>query len=553
MMESQRNILLIGLIFVSFLLWQQWQFDHQPEQTPQMTATTTQSDTFIPESTPMATTTQPTNVPSKGQRIEVLSDVLQLTIDTQGGDIISAQLPAYRETLKDDTSALQLLNNTPEKLYIAQSGLIGFHGPDAMKTGRPVYQIQQERYELSADQDTLNVPLILTTAPGMQVTKTFVLKRGQYDIEVRYDIENQTKTPLQLQMYGQLKQRIHTDIEESSSGAFVPSAYRGAVYSSQDNHYKKISFNDLQESSLNKITPGGWIGMMQHYFTSVWIPYQEDRNQYYSRVLPQSDQAIVGFKSPLVQVDSLAHGQLTARLWLGPKLQDEMAQVAPYLNLTVDYGWLWFISQPLHWLLDLLHNLIANWGLSIIFLTFVVRSVMYPLTKAQYVSMAKMRLLQPKLMSLKERYGEDRQKMSQAMMELYKKEKVNPLGGCLPVLLQMPIFIALYWTLMESVELRHAPFILWIEDLSVKDPFFTLPILTGVTMYIMQKMNPATVTDPVQQKVMQFMPVLFTVFFLWCPAGLTLYWLVSNILTIIQQLLIFKQLQQQGLHTRQAN
>lgn len=552
MMESQRNILLVALVFVSFLLWQQWQIEHMPETAVQDTASTQVTENFIPQSTQAAEPVLDTPVVStQGQRIEIISDVLRLTLDTQGGDILSAQLLAYDAQLHDHAEPYQLLDNTPEGLYIAQSGLIGLHGPDASPKGRPVYTAAQTQYSLAAGQDVLQVPLTLTTERGLKITKTITLKRGQYDVAVRYDVTNTTQEPVQVQMYGQLKQSTSRDIGESGS-AFVPSAFRGAVYSTKDNHYKKLSFSDVQSNNLNKTSEGGWIGMMQHYFTTVWIPNQDENHQYYSRSIQNGNLALVGFKSPLAQIQPGQQDTITSTLWIGPKLQDEMAKVAPFLNLTVDYGWLWFISQPLHWLLALLQTFVLNWGVAIILLTFVVRSVLYPLTKAQYTSMAKMRLLQPKMMNLKERYGDDRQRMSQAMMELYKKEKVNPLGGCLPVLVQMPIFIALYWTLMESVELRHAPFMLWIHDLSIKDPFYVLPVLTGVSMYFIQKMSPTTITDPVQQKVMQMMPVLFTVFFLWCPAGLTLYWLVSNVLTIVQQLMIYRQLEKKGLHTRQA-
>lgn len=555
-MESQRNIILIGLVFVTFLLWQQWQITHRaPVDSSQPTEIVPEKDSFIPQSTTLATPesvlTQSAAEHEAGNIVVVSSDVLRLKINTLGGDIIEAQLLAYDESLDDPRQPFTLLDSRPQHLYVAQSGLIGANGPDANKDGRPVYTTLQTEYHLSDAQTSLAVPLTFRDANGLEVTKTFTLKRGQYDVDVCYDLRNQTSKPAYVQMYGQLKQQVESD---ASSALFVASAFRGGVYSNKDNHYKKVSFSDMGDSNLNKASQGGWIGMIQHYFASVWIPASDaGENQFYSRLVHQGESGIMGFKSPLVTIPTGEEAQINAMLWVGPKLQDQMAQVAPYLNLTVDYGWLWFIAQPLHWLLEVLHHFVFNWGIAIILLTFVVRMVMYPLTKAQYTSMAKMRLLQPKLMSLKDRYGDDRQRMSQAMMELYKKEKVNPLGGCFPILLQMPIFIALYWTLLESVELRHAPFMLWINDLSMKDPFFTLPVLTGVSMYFIQKMSPTTVTDPVQQKVMQMMPVIFTVFFLWCPAGLTLYWLVNNILTIVQQMVIFKQLEKKGLHTRQAS
>lgn len=288
--------------------------------------------------------------------------------------------------------------------------------------------------------------------------------------------------------------------------------------------------------------------MLEHYFVSAWIPRDAAGANVYTRVV--GNLGDIGVRLPNKTIADGQSAEIKSTLWVGPKLQNEMAAVAPNLDLTVDYGWLWFIAKPLHWLLSMIQGVVVNWGLAIIVLTFIVRGAMYPLTKAQYTSMAKMRMLQPKLQAMRERIGDDRQRMSQEMMELYKKEKVNPLGGCLPLILQMPIFIALYWALMESVELRHSPFFGWITDLSAQDPYYILPLLMGASMFLIQKMSPTTVTDPMQQKIMTFMPVMFTFFFLWFPSGLVLYWLVSNIVTLIQQTLIYKALEKKGLHSK---
>ncbi len=304
----------------------------------------------------------------------------------------------------------------------------------------------------------------------------------------------------------------------------------------------------MQDKNLNLSVKEGWVAMLQHYFASAWVPRTDETSNLYTRV--SNGQGYIGVRMPMVTIPAGQDANIDATLWVGPKLQNQMAAVAPHLDLVVDYGWLWFIAKPLHMLLDFIHSVVGNWGVAIIVLTFVVRGVMYPLTKAQYTSMAKMRMLQPKLQEMRERIGDDRQRMSQEMMELYKKEKVNPLGGCLPLILQMPIFIALYWALMESVELRHAPFFGWIHDLSAQDPYYILPILMGVSMFFIQKMSPSTITDPMQQKIMNFMPIMFTFFFLFFPAGLVLYWLVSNIVTLIQQTLIYRSLEKKGLHTR---
>lgn len=545
-MESQRNLLVIGLLVVSFLLWQQWNADKAPK--PQ-TVAVTQTDSSVPAAS------NATDVPgekaqtSTRQLIKLSSDQLELLVDTQGGDIVDAKLLQHT-VAQDSNDPFPLLMDKPGRLYVAQSGLIGRDGPDSRPEGRPSYTSAQTEYKLVEGQDKLVVPLTWTSPEGVTFTKEFVLTRGKYTIGVDYQVTNSSTKPLELQFYGQLKQTIAAP-EDQQSHALMASAYRGAAYSTTDIRYQKETFDNMKETSLNTSTTGGWVGMLQHYFVTAWTGDTAGQNQLYSRVVANGQEAIIGLKEPVANVAPGAAVTLGSTLWIGPKLQDEMATVAKHLDLTVDYGYLWFIAQPLFQLLQFLHGLVSNWGVAIILITLIVRGGMYPLTKAQYTSMAKMRMLQPKLTALRERFGDDRQKMSQAMMELYKQEKVNPLGGCFPILIQMPIFIALYWTLMESVELRHAPFALWLTDLSVKDPYYVLPLLMGATMWWIQKMSPTTVTDPMQQKVMQFMPIIFTFMFLWFPSGLTLYWLVSNIVTIIQQTMIYRQLEKKGLHSRE--
>ena len=289
--------------------------------------------------------------------------------------------------------------------------------------------------------------------------------------------------------------------------------------------------------------------MIEHYFVSAWVPPQDQTNSLYSK-MTQNGNAIIGVVGQSVDIEPGQSVDIQSSLYLGPKDQDTLKQIARGLDLTVDYGFLWWISQPLFTFLQFIHSLVGNWGFSIILITIVVKGAMYPLTKAQYESMAKMRALKPKMDALKERYGDDKQKMQQAMMEMYKKDKVNPMGGCFPLLLQMPIFLALYWVLLESVELRHADFIFWITDLSVKDPYFVLPILTGLSMYLLQKLQPMTMTDPMQQKIMQFMPVAMSLFFFIFPAGLVLYWLISNIITLIQAKIIYASMEKRGLKTK---
>ncbi|NQZ94578.1 MAG: membrane protein insertase YidC [Moritella sp.] len=546
-MESQRNLLVIGLLFVSFLLFTEWQNKDNPVAVP----TTTQAFTNGLTGDVPAGSDSSTDAPNSKQSnnlITISSDVLELTIDTLGGDIVRADLLEHATEL-DAEERFTLLQNDATNVYVAQSGLIGENGPDANVNGRPQYSTTATSFTISGD--TLSIPLSYTDANGVEFTKTFTLTRGNYDVDVSYKINNQSANAISVQMYGQLKQNIDLATDESSG--MMMKAYRGAALGTTDKRYEKYDFGDISDANLSRTTTAGWVGMLQHYFVSAWIP-GNSQNHFYTLNIGRTDftqgQAIIGFKQPVEAIAANSETTLSAKLWLGPKLQDQMGELVEGLDLTVDYSWLWFIAQPLFQLLQFFHGLVGNWGIAVIMITFTVRGAMYPLTKAQYTSMAKMRLLQPKLTALREKCGDDKQKMSQSMMALYKEEKVNPLGGCFPMIIQMPIFISLYWALMESVELRHAPFALWINDLSAQDPYYVLPLLMGVTMYMIQKMSPTQVQDPMQQKVMQFMPVMFTFFFLWFPAGLVLYWLMSNVVTIIQQTIIFRSLEKQGLHSK---
>ncbi|MGQ3905661.1 membrane protein insertase YidC [Mixta calida] len=542
-MDSQRNLFLIAFLFVSFMIWQAWQTDHAPQ--PQQTQTT--------QNTTVAGDAANQGVPASGQgkTITVKTDVLSLNINTRGGDVEQAQLLTYPDKL-GSSQPFQLLETSSAFLYQAQSGLTGRNGPDNPNNGaRPLFTTTQDHFELADNQSELRIPMTFTAENGAVYTKTFVLKRGEYAINVEYQVNNATQQPLEVAMFGQLKQTIdlpkHRD---TGSNNFALHTFRGAAYSTSDEKYEKYKFDTIADNeNLSTTTANGWVAMLQQYFATAWVPRTAGSNTLYTSNLGNGI-AAVGYKSAPVTVAPGSQQTLAATLWVGPEIQDKMAAIAPHLDLTVDYGWLWFISQPLFKLLKFLHSFIGNWGFSIIVITFIVRGIMYPLTKAQYTSMAKMRMLQPKIQAMRERLGDDKQRMSQEMMALYKSEKVNPLGGCLPLVIQMPIFLALYYMLMGSVELRHAPFALWIHDLSAQDPYYILPILMGVTMFFIQKMSPTTVTDPMQQKIMTFMPVIFTVFFLWFPSGLVLYYIVSNLVTILQQQLIYRGLEKRGLHSR---
>ncbi|QFU25104.1 membrane protein insertase YidC [Shewanella eurypsychrophilus] len=543
-MESQRNILLIGLLFVSFLLWQQWQMDQAPQPVAtELTSVSTVSNTTNAHSSdvPDADSALPAAVAASKELITVTTDQLIIKINPIGGDIVYSALVEHKLELDNDEPFV-LLEQTNDINYIAQSGLIGRNGIDSSSKGRAHFDSASREYTLASSQDTLEVPLTFVAENGATYTKMFIFHRGQFKVDVDYVINNKTDQQLQVQMYGQIKHSI----KQSESSMMMPT-YRGAAFSTQDTRYEKYSFDDMADSNLDKKTIGGWAAMLQHYFVSAWVPPADDQNIIFSSI-SAGGQANIGFRGAIYDIAPGTTQSINSQFYVGPKDQEALSAISDSLNLVVDYGFLWWLAVPIYKLLMFFQSLVTNWGIAIILITLTVRGMLYPLTKAQYTSMAKMRNLQPKLAELKERFGDDRQKMGQGMMELYKKEKVNPMGGCLPILLQMPIFIALYWVLLESVELRHAPFMLWITDLSVQDPYYVMPILMGISMFVMQKMQPMAPTmDPMQVKMMQWMPVVFTVFFLWFPAGLVLYWLVGNLVAITQQKIIYAGLAKKGL------
>ncbi|RRS07315.1 membrane protein insertase YidC [Pseudoalteromonas sp. J010] len=543
-MESQRTFLFIGLLLVSFLLFQEWTQEQNQPQTGTSAAahqvansTPTEDQTDVPASSqsdvPVVATQATRSV------ISITTDVLAVKVDTKGGDIVEAKLLQHAETHGSDQPYL-LLGEFDAKQYISQSGLIGLNGPDANKSGRPVYKSTQTHYELAGD--TLRVPLTFTDEKGVQYTKTYIFNAGKYDVGLEYHVNNTTADPVQVQLYTQIK-RTRQD-----KGSMVDQTYLGAAYGTAEEPYEKYSFSDMAEANLNKNTQGGYVAFLQHYFVSAWVPDQQTNNTVYTTL--RSGNGIIGMKSEPTNVQANTAATITATYYMGPKDTEALEAIQEDLDLTVDYGWLWFISQPLLTLLKFLYGILGNWGLAIIAITLIVKTALYPLTKAQYTSMAKMRMLQPKMQALKERYGDDRQKFGQAMMEMYRKEKVNPMGGCFPLLLQMPIFLALFYVFLESTELRHAEFVLWLTDLSAMDPYYVLPVLFGASMFLTQKLQPMTVTDPMQQKMMTYMPVVFSIFFIWFPSGLVLYWLVSNLISIAQMLIIYRGMEKKGMKVR---
>lgn len=542
-MEQQRNILLIVLLCVTLFLFWNWNSDkvnaaklaEQEALAAQMVDSTTNSESSL------------------GKIVTLKSDNLLLSINLNGGDIIDAKLlKVMKEQGKDEPFHLLMTNNL--FIYQAQSGAVGKDGPDSKV--RPVYTTAATDYELKDGENSVSASLVYEEN-GVTYTKTYTLDRNSYVVKLNYKVDNHSDKPVQMSFYSQLKQTedISSLQKDDSSFAMVASAYRGTAYSSDDSRYEKIKLeNIIDEKHPDINTKNGWVAMIQHYFVSAWIGDENAKgNIIYSQAANNNTAAIIGIRTDNTSIDAGTSYDFNSKLWVGPKDQEAMAAVADNLDLTVDYGWLWFISIPLFKILSFFHSLVGNWGFSIILLTLVVRGVMFPLTKAQYTSMAKMRLLQPKMIELRERYKDDRAKLGQETMRLYKTEKVNPLGGCLPLIIQMPIFIALYWTLMESTELRQSSFILWITDLSVYDPYFVTPILYGISMFFLQKMSPTPITDPIQKKVFMAMPFVFTFMFCTFPAGLTLYWLVSNCFTIFQQVIIFRSLEKRGLSMKKTN
>lgn len=551
-MDIKRSILLVALAVVAYLLVLQWNQDYGQAALPAETSREQSANTQLPE-TPTTQTAEgvQSDIPAVGgeqptsalpdtqattQLIRVRTDVLDVAIDPRGGDIVDLRLPEFPRRQDRPDIPFQLFERSGERTYEAQSGLIG-DGPDK-SSGRPLYSTEQQQYQLADGQDQLVVDL-KHSENGVNYTKRFTFDRSNYDLRVSYLIDNQSEEPWTGYMFGQLKRDSSGD--PSSSTATGTATYLGAALWTKDEPYTKVSMGDMDDKSLKKTVEGGWIAWLQHYFVTAWIPAPGQTNQVQTRKDSQGNY-IIGFTSPGVTVAPGSQGETYATLYAGPKSQDELEELSPGLRLTVDYGILWFIAQPIFWLLQNIHALLGNWGWSIIALTIVIKLAFFPLSAASYRSMARMRAVSPKMAALKEQFGDDRQKMSQAMMELYKKEKINPLGGCLPILVQMPVFLALYWVLLESVEMRQAPWMFWITDLSIKDPFFILPIIMGLTMFIQQQLNP-TPPDPMQAKVMKLLPIIFTFFFLWFPAGLVLYWVVNNVLSIAQQWYITRKIE----------
>ena len=556
-MQWARNLILVGLAIVSYLMILAWQQDYgntspssaaesavnhpvEAVKATDLPSVSPVSNADVPvvatkADLPVSVATQPSS-----SLIHIKTDVLDLQIDPTGGDVVSLALPTYTKTVNSKES-FNLLENNRQRVFIAQSGLIGANGADASPEGRPVYTVAKTNYALADNQNTLEVPLYFTDKNGVEIQKIFTFTKGKYDIAVRYNIINHSQSAWQGLMFAQLKRDGSEDPSASNQGMGM-ATFLGGAWGAGEKTYNKVEFTDFSEEAVKETSKGGWTAIVQHYFVAAWIPDANSTNHLNSRANKEKGEYFIGFTSPDLTVAAGMQNSIQAKLYAGPKIQDHLKVLSPGLELTVDYGWLWFIAQFLFWVLKALHGFLGNWGWSIVFLTLFVKLAFFHLSATSYKSMANMRRVTPDMQRIKEQYGTDRAKMSQAMMELYQKEKINPISGCLPMLVQMPVFLALYWTLMESVELRHAPWLLWITDLAAMDQYFVLPLIMGLTMYVQQLLNPQP-TDPMQAKVMKLMPVIFTVFMLWFPSGLVLYWVVNNTLSIIQQWVITRQIE----------
>lgn len=538
-METQRLFLYLALAFLSLIIYQTWLADYHTPTAPVAELTSEGTTAVAPSldapGAPAApdgssvSAADPVVATVDSATVSVTTDLVAYEIDALGATITRSDLLQYAVDIDHPDEPFTLVSNDPGGFLIAESGLQA-SGDNPAPTHRELFRAEADSYVMTDDQQTLSVPFHWESDTGIKVTKTLSFTRGSYEVGVEYRVNNAGDAPYTFNQYRQLKRKPATKDERQQ---FVHT-YIGAVYSNTENRYQKYDFGDMEDENLDVDATNGWVAMIQHYFATAWIPEAGESNTAYSRYLPGENRYLVGIVSAAKTVAPGGEQTMNTTAFIGPKVQDILEEAAPNLRLTVDYGWLTILAQPLFWLLKTIHGFIGNWGWSIILVTLCIKAVFYKLSEASYKSMARMKALQPKLASLKEKHGDDRAAMGQATMELYKKERVNPLGGCFPMLIQIPVFIALYWMLLESVELRQAPWILWIKDLSIRDPFFILPVIMAATMFLQQKLNPAPV-DPIQQKVFQFLPLIFGVFFAFFPAGLVLYWVANNSLSIAQQ------------------
>ncbi|MGK0673770.1 MAG: membrane protein insertase YidC [Halothiobacillaceae bacterium] len=551
-MDSQRLILIIALSFVMLLMWQAWNEDQAALIAQQQAAASLSTEADVPTAANRVPSAARDDVPTtqaqsvaqpnatREQQVRVVTDVLDVMISTRGGVIQRADLLAYPVSLEQPDQPVRLLNDASGFIHVAQSGLRSTDGPAPDHYAS--YVAAASEYRLDQGDERVVVPLTWEQ-DGVKVTKTFTFTRGSYKVDVVHEVHNATTKPWHGSQYRQLQRNA------DMGGMALVHTYTGGVYAGTQTDgerrpYEKVKFEDMAKMPLDVLLSNGWVAMIQHYFVSAWVPSDKTEfNRFYTLTSQSGNTTLytLGMISPIHTLEPGARTSFASSLYIGPKIQSNLEALAEGLDLTVDYGMLHFIAKPIFWLLSLFHDWVGNWGWAIVLVTVLIKLVFYKLSESSYRSMAHMRKLQPKLQALKEHYGDNKQKFSEEMMKLYRTEKINPLGGCLPILVQIPVFIALYWVLVESVELRQAPFILWIDDLTAMDPYFVLPVLMGISMWLQHKLNPQPM-DEMQRKVFMILPLVFTVFFAFFPSGLVLYWLVNNVLSIAQQWVINKRM-----------
>jgi YidC/Oxa1 family membrane protein insertase len=543
-MDTQKLVLFLIFSTSMLFLWEAWQKETRPPPpAPAVEGAANQSsgrqnETPVPGEK-LASELPATGVPAEngapvkpggllesGDKIVVKTDLVTAEIDTAGGDLRRLELLDHPDK-GDKSKPFALLQSKYDHIYVAQSGMIG----EGLPTHKTRYTAEPGTHTLAAGQDKVEVRLAAPESDGVQVTKIYTFHRGKYLVNVSFEVSNHRAVPIQPFSYFQMLR----DSSPPVGSFFMIPTYTGAAIYTEQEKFKKIEFTALDKgnASYPKTADNGWIAMLQQYFLTAWLPKEKLPREYYAKRLGEN-QYTAGVIVPVGTIEPGKTASVTVPLYAGPEEQSKLASIAPGLDLTVDYGWLTVIGAPLFWLLSLFHSWTGNWGLAIILLTMSVKLTFFPLSAAGYRSLAKLRLVTPKLQRLREQHGNDRQRMHQAMMDFYKTEKINPMGGCLPIVVQIPVFISLYWVLLASVELRNAPFALWIEDLSSPDPYYVLPVLMGISMFIQSKLSPPA-ADPIQAKIMQIMPLAFSVFFFFFPAGLVLYSLVNNVLSIAQQ------------------
>jgi YidC/Oxa1 family membrane protein insertase len=573
-MDQQRPFLYLTLFFLGFLIWSTWQQEHAPKpiapivQTELSATNTVNQDNSIPTGSSVSANTVPVNkngtVPQgsgpttnniEAKKIHIKTDVLDVYISTQGGTIVQADLPTYPISLKEKDKATRIIDENIK--YTAQSGLIyrGSNGSNLAPNHYANFSADNTEYSLQEGQKELQVPLTWTNGNGLSVTKIFIFQRGSFLIKQVQQVNNQTGSVWTGNEYLELTHKEHSRTGSLLGGSI---AYVGPAY--YNNKYTKIKFGNIKDGELkdlnsaeinalsdeeksDRLIKGGWVAMLKHYFISAWIPSKDDTNTYYTRYNSSKDSYIIGVKSPIKEINTGSTAEFTDQLYIGPTDQAALAKIAEGLDLTVDYGIFAFVSKPIFAVMSFINrHIVSNWGWTIILLTLFIKLIFFYPSAISYRSMAKMKKLGPKIKQIGEKYKNDPQAKQKETMAFYRKEKINPLGGCLPMLIQMPVFMGLYWVIQESVELRQVPWILWYNDLSIKDPTYILPLIMGASMWFQQKLNPPAMQDPMQQKIFMYLPVVFTVMFLFFPAGLVLYWVVNNILSMTQQWIINKKI-----------